>query len=256
MHELTRVSNDQADLPQVGAAAKALLLLGAFESRTEVVGVSQLARRLSFPKSTVHRVLRVLVDAGFVHQLPSGYQLSDQAARLGSSAVTRSVTALRTLLLPCLVDFHQATGAPVSLSVVEGGLVRCVEKVHGMRQGVLAQAFPDDVPAHRSVAGSVLLAFGASRCEEGIGDLARLHLDRVKTQGVAVEPVAGTLGFSTVVVPILDADRRAAAALSALVPASPARLESLTTRLRSAAHTCGVILTAHRRRATTAVPAA
>ncbi|MFD4640203.1 IclR family transcriptional regulator [Lentzea sp. NPDC058436] len=241
----------------MGAAAKALLVLGAFECRTEVIGVSQLARRLSFPKSTVHRVLRVLVDSGFVHQLPSGYQLSDQAARLGGSAVTRSVTALRTLLLPCLIDFHQATGAPVSLSVVEGGLVRCVEKVHGMRQGVLAQAFPDDVPAHRSVVGSVMLAFGAPGCaaaEAGTGEFARLPLDRVKREGVAVEPLTGTLGFSAVVVPVLDSDRRVVAALSALVPASPARLESLTTRLRSAAHTCGVIVSSHRRLG--AVPAA
>jgi DNA-binding IclR family transcriptional regulator len=249
-----------SELPtQIKTAAKALVLLDSFRSNSEVVGVSELSRRSSLPKSTAHRVLRVLVDAGFVHHLPSGYQLSDHVTRLGNTTETTGAQVLRSLLLPCLVDLHHAIGTPVSLSTVEGGLVRCIERVHGLRQAAIAQSFPDDVPAHTSSSGKVLLAFARYNgvtAEPGASRSILRELDQIRKDGVAIDRMTTVPGLTAIVVPILANDRSAVAALSVLVTRSTARVDTTITQLRAAAHTCARVVAARRQRTRTTSPAA
>ncbi|MFS8104883.1 helix-turn-helix domain-containing protein [Lentzea alba] len=248
------------ELPaQIKTAAKALLLLDAFGSSAEIVGVSELSRRSHMPKSTTHRVLRILVDTGFVHHLPSGYQLSRQVSRLAISSSTASAQSLRTALLPCLVDLHHATEAPVSLSVVEGGVVRCIERVHGLRQAALAKTTPDDVAVHTSASGKVLLAFalrGDSTVEPMASHVVMSELDRIRADGIAIQQAVAPAGITMIAAPVLGTGHAAMAALSVLVTGPRVRLNQVATQLRSAARICTQIVAAQRRGTYSTSPAA
>src|SRR5271155_5853449 len=78
-------------------------LLKVFRSRESDLGVSELARRLSLGKSTVHRLLTTLVAEGLIEQDPrtGGYRLGIVMFELGQAVRVH-------------MDLHAAVGQGLS----------------------------------------------------------------------------------------------------------------------------------------------
>lgn len=117
----------------VQSLRRAFELLEAIADNGGFVAVSTLAVESGLPLPTVHRLLRTMVNLGFVQQLPSRqYALGPRLIRLGESASRSFGVSVE----PFLAELVERTGETANLAVLEGDVVVYVAQVpskHAMR---------------------------------------------------------------------------------------------------------------------------
>jgi len=225
---------------------KAFDVLGAFSHRHRVLTLAQIVRYTGLPKSTVHRVLAMLVDTGAVEQADGGYRIGLRLFTLGALPPE---AALREAALVHLEELHRYTGQTLHLAVLRDADVVYLEKMPG-RKGVPTPALVGDrLPAHCTAVGKALLAFSpdAAAADVLTGPLRRRtakslasaeqirgQLDAVKASGFAVDREESADGLACVAVPVLVRDR-AIAAVSVAFPASAGNGQVLVNPLRQTA---------------------
>ncbi|HEY1345042.1 MAG TPA: helix-turn-helix domain-containing protein, partial [Streptosporangiaceae bacterium] len=93
-----------------------------------VIGLSQLASQSGLPLPTIHRLVRTLVDLGYVRQEPSReYALGPRLVRLGdisSGLLTRWAT-------PYLQKVVDALGESTNLAILDGDQIMYVAQAPG-----------------------------------------------------------------------------------------------------------------------------
>lgn len=72
------------------AAERTILILDRLAACTGPIGVSELARDIGAPKSSVYGICETLVDAGVLHSEPTGYSLSAHCLRWSGAYLNRS----------------------------------------------------------------------------------------------------------------------------------------------------------------------
>jgi len=91
-----------------------------------VIGLSQLAAEAKLPLATIHRLVRTLVDLGYVRQEPSRqYSLGPRLMRLAESS-TKLVGTIASPYMSTVVD---ALGESVNLAVLDGDEIVYVAQV-------------------------------------------------------------------------------------------------------------------------------
>ncbi|MCW2691577.1 MAG: IclR family transcriptional regulator [Mycobacterium sp.] len=135
-------------------------------------GVAELARALDMPKSSVHRALTTLREAGWVRstggELPR-YLLTSRALTVGRSASAE--TGLREAALPEMQRLRDATDETIHLSLRESDDVVLIERVD-CRQAVRTfNALGTHAPLHASASGKAVLALLPSEEIDRIIDL-------------------------------------------------------------------------------------
>lgn len=133
------------------------------------VGVAALSRRTGLPKSTVHRLLRILQTYHAVERGPRGYRLGPTTLELGGQAEQRD-EMLRRLVMPHLVELYSHVGEAVSLAVLRDDSVMYLETLYDRTQRTIIQLTEQRAPVHATSAGKLLLAYQPAL-------LARLSLD-------------------------------------------------------------------------------
>lgn len=113
------------------SVGKALAVLGAFRGDGILLGVTQLADRTRLPKSTVHRMLAVLVEHGYVEREDGRYRLSRMMFELGNLVAECRPRSLRSTAAPFLSGLYELTHATVHLAVLEDNDVLVVDKIFG-----------------------------------------------------------------------------------------------------------------------------
>src|SRR2546428_8175766 len=118
------------DFPAQGSVKKALALL-------EVVGeardasLADLAVRTKLPKSTLMRLLGILVQAGFLQRTAHGrYRAALKLWRIGATALDQD--SVRDAVIPTLRDLVSQTSETAHYSVYERGFSVYVEKIDGL----------------------------------------------------------------------------------------------------------------------------
>jgi DNA-binding IclR family transcriptional regulator len=232
---------------------KAFDVLGAFSHRRRVLTLAEVARYSGLPKSTVHRVLAMLIEVGAVEQVPGGYQVG---LRMFSLGVLPPEAALREAALPHLEDLHRVTGHTLHLAILRGPDVVYLEKLLP-RDGSVAMpsVIGDRLPATCTGVGKVLLAFGSDderaaalggplkrRTARSLAtpEALRRELDAIRERGYALDREEAAVGLACVAVPVLVGPGegwpgRAVAAISVSYPASAASGQSLIAPLRDTA---------------------
>ena len=95
-----------------------------------VADVRGIAQRLGTPRSTTHRLLGSLVQAGWLHHIPyRGYLLGPKLLWLGQHALEQR--PLAALARPHLLRLAEQTGDTVHLGTLEAGEVLYLDKVAG-----------------------------------------------------------------------------------------------------------------------------
>jgi len=101
---------------------KALNLLLAFASEGREMGTTELSVQLGLHKSTTSRLIKTLVQAGFLQQNPATrkYILGISSYRIGYAATRTLNSRLLAAAHPHLYDLAQKTGESVAMEMVSG----------------------------------------------------------------------------------------------------------------------------------------
>ena len=158
----------KTDAPPMSSVAKALLVLecvGLAERRT----LTDIAKDVGLPKSTLLRLLHVLIARGFLRRTAHGeYAVSLKTWRIGCGALDSG--AIRDEVLPLLRSLVERTGETAHYAAYEDGSSVYIEKVDGLHPIRSYTAVGGRSPAYATATGKALLAW---RDEAEIADVGR-----------------------------------------------------------------------------------
>ncbi len=237
------------DKPAEGGVAvvrNALAILKAFSFERSVLGVSELARLLDIPKSTVSRLAKTLAAEGFLTPVTGGYRLALKLHELGALVV--SGVELREIAHDKLVRLRNITGETVHLAVLDGTEVVYLDRIESPNTLHFFTRLGMRMPAHSTSSGKAMLAFSPPAaleavCAKGLAQLTsrtlstRAALERAleatRANGWAASVDESERGLNSLAAPIFDYTSQVIAAISV---AGPSERLTASAMLRIAAH--------------------
>jgi DNA-binding IclR family transcriptional regulator len=204
-------------------ALKALKVLEAVAASSQPVSVSEVAQRVDIDGSTAYRMLRTLVDAGYVVQdeISKRYRLSYKVVSLSRNLLAEN--KVTRLIHERLEQITAETRETLHLSVLDGNETVLILQVKGTQLVKVDFQIGDRVPLHCTSIGKVLLAFqDVQYIEETIAaglpkmasntitdpDELRKELQRIRSQGYAIDDREFSDNMRCVAVPIFESGRR------------------------------------------------
>jgi IclR family acetate operon transcriptional repressor len=207
---------------------RAFAILEAMADAGGVIGLSQLASDAGLPLATIHRLVRTLVDLGYVRQEPSRqYSLGPRLMRLADSSTKR----LGTLAHPYMSNVVDALGESVNLAVLDGEEIVYVAQVQPSQN--FMRMFTEvgrRAKPHTTAVGKAMLA---AQSDQDVLDLLKrtgmprrtehtitdpddflADLRRVRERGYAVDDGEQELGVRCVAVAVPGAPRAMALSMS------------------------------------------
>jgi IclR family transcriptional regulator, KDG regulon repressor len=209
-------------------------LLKAFLSRDELLGPSELGRRLGLGKSTVHRLLTTLTAEGLLEQdqRTGGYRLGIVMFELGEAV--RVHMDLHAAAAPVLGMLREETRETAQVGVLDRGEVVYVDRLESSYTLRLFTETGRRVPAHCSSSGKVLLAFLPEQARADLLDGRPLpaltpdtitdpvalsaELARVRARGWAEAVNEREMGVASIAAPVRDHRGDVVAAISIGAP--------------------------------------
>lgn len=194
------------------------------------IGLSELARQLSLPKSTVQRSLATLAELGWIRsdgREPTRWVLGERI-RLLSEKVD-DLGRLREAAPPVLERLNNETLETIHLAIPESGTMRLIERRESKHPLRLVQPIGTRSPLHTASTGKAVLAFlGQSEIDAYLsGSLSSLtshtitdpdriksELERVRERGYAMSNQEMTDGIISVAASIRPRGDRPIAAIS------------------------------------------
>jgi DNA-binding IclR family transcriptional regulator len=232
------------------SVAKAATLLIAFNRTGGGATLTELAREAGIPKSTAHRLLGTLRDAGLVDRNGMDWYLRWPMVRLGALALRGGAGTMREVALPYMAELYEESHENIHLAMLEGPEVVYLEKVYGHHSTPSPSRVGHRVPAHVSALGKAILAYSAEDCvRRVIADGLRpmtphsivgprillRQLEAVRREGVAFDREESRQGLACCAAPILSPSGRPVAAISVAGSAQRLRLDVIAPKVRAAA---------------------
>jgi IclR family transcriptional regulator, acetate operon repressor len=224
----------------VPATLRAVSVLEALVA-AERPSLAELTGMVRLPKPTLYRMLGMLESAGLVIREPGArrYAPGPRLAALGRNVMLNgSLRAERRAVLARLVE---DIGESCNFTMLDGAEVIYVDRVESAWPLRMTLAAGTRVPLHCTASGKLLLAFLPKPAREKltaelglvrytpttITERARLaaELARIRTNGYATDNEEYHAGLVCVAVPVVDAKKRACAALAVQAPVSRLPLE-------------------------------
>lgn len=179
------------------------------------VSISQLAESTPLPLPTIHRMLRTLVNSGYVRQLPSRrYGLGPGLIRLGEVA-SRQLGAWARPYLAGLVD---ELGETANMAILDGDMATYVAQVPSAHSMRMFTEIGRRVHTHASGVGKAIIsqlddeqartvvarAGMPTPTPHSIGDVEALlaDLDLIRSRGYAIDDGEQELGVRCFAVPV------------------------------------------------------
>lgn len=222
-------------------------------SSKQPVGVSELARTMELPKSTVQRSLETLRVAGWLQQAEGGsWSLTAKPAVIGQRAGNE--LGLRDAAQGAMNALRQQTGESVRLWMRDGGHVVLIETIECTKPVRAIAAIGATVALHAGSAGKAILAalppaeldqFLSTTLhaytDRTIVEPARLRmaLDETRERGYAQSDSEALIDVGGVAAPILTPSRQPLAAIGVALPMhrfTPTLAAKFGELVQSAAH--------------------
>lgn len=142
-----------------GPLRKALAVLEALAGASRPLTLSELARLVGQPKSTLHRTMRVLTDLRLaVRRESKYYEVGDYLSQMAATSGAARAQNLSYPITPFLIELFQLTHKIVSVGMLSGTNVHHVGTLYRQEHARLAMALRHPSPAHCSAAGRLLIA--------------------------------------------------------------------------------------------------
>ncbi|MGH3098164.1 MAG: IclR family transcriptional regulator [Streptosporangiales bacterium] len=198
------------------------------------IGVSELARELGLPKSSVQRALRTLHAAGWLHQ--AGTELTRWALTTKALHVAHHVggdLSLRDVAVPVMEELREETGETVHLEVREGRHAVLIERLETPKPVRIVLPLGVGAPLHGSSNGKAILAHcppeeieqiiaeGLPRYTDATivdAGALRAELADIRRRGYATNRGEWRTDVAAVAAAILDGEGHAVASMSISTP--------------------------------------
>jgi IclR family acetate operon transcriptional repressor len=204
-------------------------------SQKEIIGVSEAARELDMPNSTVHDYLRSLEEMGYLKKTDEGYSLTTRLLEMG--ARHRLQMEIYTTAGEEIKKIARETGEHASLMIEEDGLGIFLTTVMGEHAVGVAAHDGTRTPLHATAPGRTILAHLPddrvdeiidqrglpSLTQKTITDRAELQseLESIRDRGYASEEGETLDGIRGVAAPILERNaNKILGAISVYAPTS------------------------------------
>jgi IclR family acetate operon transcriptional repressor len=228
---------------------RAFAILETIADAGGVISLSQLAADTNLPLPTIHRLVRTLVDLGYVRQEPSRqYALGPRLIRLGETTSRRLASWARPHLSAVVAEL----GESVNLAMLDGDQVVYVGQVMPSQNSMrMFTEVGRRVDPHTTAVGKAILASRddaeirgllgrtgmASRTEHSITtpDAFIAEIERTRSRGYALDNEEQELGVRCVAVAVPGDSRLAISVSGPLTRMGDGTVERAVAPLRSAA---------------------
>jgi IclR family transcriptional regulator, acetate operon repressor len=229
------------DRDSVQAVERSLQLLALIVGADPEMGLREVSLASELPVATTHRLLKALINRGYVRQNPANRRYTvgpaafELAARIGTSK------NLAQLAQPCLEELVRLTGESANLAAIEGGEIVYLAHVDAPRVVRMFTVVGNRVPLHASGTGKAILAAVDQQERSQILAGRKLtrytphtitgrrqlesELDRIAERGYAFDLDEYEEGVHCIAVPVRDPRGRVNAAISVSGPSSRLTLE-------------------------------
>ncbi|GAA3813161.1 IclR family transcriptional regulator [Sphaerisporangium flaviroseum] len=198
------------------------------------VGVSELAREMDLPKSTVQRALQALASAGWIR--PAGAETTRWVLTtkpLGLAMRVDADTGVREAALPVMAELRDRTGESVHLAIREGREIVIIERMEATRPVRIHWPAGTRSACHATANGKAILAYlGPLELAEALGsplpgyteatitnrDTLEAELATVRARGYALAKRELRDDIFSVAAPIMSAGQVPVASLSVFLP--------------------------------------
>lgn len=218
----------------IGSVQRAMDILDLFNLRTQELGITDIARALDLPKSTIAGLIATLEHNNYLDQntLTRKYRLGFKLAE--RAGVFLSQYDLRQAAIPILEELRDSTNESVNLAIRDGQSVIYIERMLGNNMLGMRSEIGKRELVHSTALGKAMLAqlplaeikqFIASYefipvTPQTITDSAVFlkELGEVLVRGFSVDNQENELGGRCVAAPIFDYLGQPVAAISVSVP--------------------------------------
>jgi DNA-binding IclR family transcriptional regulator len=234
------------DVPK-SVLGKCFAILDSVAAGRELT-LAEISRLTGVPKSTAYRLSKQLCAWEALNERNGRFSIGIRMFEMGRSMP--GLDLLRGLVLSYMLDLSEATCQTVSLDILTGRDVLCVERTVGHRSVTIHTAVGRRCPVHSTAPGKALLAFASTASLEQTlaGPLAARtlytttaphllleQLASVRTTGIATDHQECHVGISSAASPIRLPDGRAIAAISVVTRSHQFRPDSLGAAVRATA---------------------
>ena len=209
---------------------KALQIFELFTIDAPELSISELVKKLSMPKVSVYRFLRVLLKSSFITQdrQTKKYRLGIKIFELGS-IVLRNFD-LREVAFPLIVELSKRSGETVHLGVLDNQQVVSIEGVESDQSLRISLPVGKRVYLHSTGIGKAILAFLP---EQEVKEIVRqkrlprftnntiIHFEQlmkeiqlIKKRGYAIDNEENEPGIRCIAAPIFDVNKQVMASIS------------------------------------------
>ncbi|MDM7990024.1 IclR family transcriptional regulator C-terminal domain-containing protein [Arthrobacter sp. zg-Y877] len=218
----------------VQSLARGLLVIRAFDADHVQMTLSEVSRRTGLTRATARRFLLTLVELGYVRTDGRAFELTALVLQLGYSYL--SGQSLPRLAQPVLEDLSREISESTSASVLDGGEIVYIARIHTRRLMTVGINVGTRFPAYATSMGRVLLAgLPEERFEAYVAtaellpltertvtdpDRLRALVAQARDQGWAVVDQELELGLRSIAVPVRDPQGSVVAALNTSMQAA------------------------------------
>jgi len=251
--------SDRSDEATLDVLLKVDAIMTILASEKEL-RAQDIAERLQEPLSSTYRLLRQLVDTGWLNKRPHSrkYRLGLMVFKVGKAVGSR--IDLRVLAAPPLKQLVAQTGFTSYLSIRRGMRVVCIERIDGQRVGSSTIQLGSSLPLWAGAGSMTILAFTADEDRNNLIDSMQQdgkfamfkdkiveNVTRIRKHGYAVSDGDVTPGIAAIGAPVFDRRGSLAAAItiSSLRVQVLGNTETLAARVISAARTVSASLGFH-----------
>lgn len=223
-------------------ALKALQTLEIIAGSTAPLSVQDLAKKLNADKATAYRMLLTLKSSGFVvrDEVTKRYNMSYKVVSLSRNLLAEN--EVTKLILNALRELSAVTYETFHYSVLDGNQTVLVQRVKGNQLVNVDFQIGDRSPLHCTAIGKVVFAFQDIRFIEEIiafglpkmssntitdPDRLRLELNRIRSQGYAIDDHEFSDNMRCIAVPIFEGNGRVSGGISTSGPDSRFTFEKL-----------------------------
>ena len=221
---------------------RALSLLLAFVPQTEGLGTMELSKRLGLHRSTVSRLLQILLHYGLILRDPwtKKYHLGKTAVDLGMTAIQSVREGLIPIAQPYIDDLRTRISEYATLEVMSGDSTILAYRAQGPRLIHTSFSLGERMPVHVAAGAKAILAFLPSETVDRLldGELTRYtpntitdpevlkrKLAEFRQQGVAFDLGERDSEIHVISAPIFNYDKQPVAAVD--IPTTAARFQAL-----------------------------